>query len=205
MIAEDPDLLLQFLDLDTVNGAETTVAEAMLRLAAGKNLTYKQAGAVKPLWTVEPELVVKQGKMLIPRVVMDLERNEAVYSVRRVTETEQSVADTAVTLIRNPVDGSYIAQNAAVSLWPSTTTTNTIEIRIAFSSETMVGGLHVCVGTTLNGNRVVALAPHNSSRVAVPLEWTVSLDGTASGDQDGRTAHFVGQAFVIWKPDCFWD
>ncbi|KAK9772055.1 hypothetical protein SCAR479_11218 [Seiridium cardinale] len=199
VIAEDTDLVLQTLDLDTVEGSETIIAESLLRLLATVRL-QSQNPAFSPLWTNELELAVKDGKFWIPRVVMDTVRNDNINSVRRVIEAEQSSSSAAITLVK-PKNGPYVAHNNEYAgKLSAISSADSVAVRVDYCSEKPILSGHndtsyyLCIGRTSEGNRVFALAHSNSSQVTVPKDWTVAIDGAILEEQEGNLAQLLGEA-----------
>ncbi|KAK0725838.1 putative Nonribosomal peptide synthetase 14 [Lasiosphaeris hirsuta] len=199
VMAEDPDMRLQFLNLDKIKGSETVVVEAVLRLIAGRRLETQDT-AHSPLWTTEPELAVKQGKILIPRVVMDRDRNDAINSVRRVVEGDSSSAETEIVLVREH-DGSQTAHDnrfGVTSIAPLQA--DLVEIRVSYCSETTIItspeglALHICVGATLEGTHVLALSPQNASRIRVPRSLTLDIEDNVLKHRNSDVAQLLGEA-----------
>ncbi|RDL31043.1 Nonribosomal peptide synthetase 14 [Venustampulla echinocandica] len=102
--AENPEKVVQLLDLDTIDGNEFLVIESILRLVAG--VAMRDDGT-KRLWSIEPELAVRGSKLFIPRVIVDKERNNRLNSLRRKVETRAFVEKKPVTLVR-PIDSSHL-------------------------------------------------------------------------------------------------
>ncbi|PKX89984.1 putative PKS-like enzyme [Aspergillus novofumigatus IBT 16806] len=92
--AENPDKVLQLLDLDQIDGNESLVAESFLRLIGDSNR----------LWTVEPELSVQGRRIFIPRVLFDKKRNDRLNCLRRKVKATDSF-ETQSALAR-PIDPS---------------------------------------------------------------------------------------------------
>ncbi|GIK06559.1 hypothetical protein Aspvir_002209 [Aspergillus viridinutans] len=62
--AENPEKVLQLLDLDNIDGNQRSVSESFLRLIGGVRMRDHSSYR---LWTVEPELSVQGRRLLIPR------------------------------------------------------------------------------------------------------------------------------------------
>lgn len=82
---EMPHLSLQFLDLE--KGCEDVagrlVADAALRLAALSTWDTNGTMHREMLWSQEPELYLEEGKLVVPRLLPDNERNARLNSLRR--------------------------------------------------------------------------------------------------------------------------
>lgn len=198
VMAEDPGMRLQFLDLDTVDSSEMIIAESLLRLVAEKGI-LNNSPATSLLWTVELELAVKDAKLQIPRVVMDSHRNDAVNSIRRVVETEASPSQVVIALTKSR-EGFYIAHDEGSRTKAAARSPDMIEIRVRYCSEKSIltdgqgSGLHVCLGTTTDETLVMALALQNASHVVVPVDCIIPIPDQISEDRDNDMAQLVGEA-----------
>ncbi|KAK0710384.1 hypothetical protein B0T21DRAFT_340648 [Apiosordaria backusii] len=84
LAAEIPGLTLQVLDLETVDTdpAVKAISEAFYRLSMHARLEH--TGAETPLWTLEPEVHIKNGRRMVPRVLPWKDANERMNASRRV-------------------------------------------------------------------------------------------------------------------------
>ena len=184
--SENPQKILQFLDLDTLDGCESIVAESLLRLAKGAAM--RDDGAKRSyLWNFEPELVLEKGKLLIPRLLPDWERNHRLNSLKRKVETQAYVGRQPVTLVRSPHDDgevSYAAEEALhhrSNLAEFSLGSDQISLRVEYcSADPVMPNYHdrelfCCLGRTQEGTRFLALSASNSSVITVPRMWTIRL------------------------------
>jgi hypothetical protein len=102
--AENPYKVLQFLDLDQTDGNESLVAESFLQLIG---VVRMRDDGSNRLWTVEPELAVKGGRLLIPRVLFDKKRNDRLNCLRRRVTARDPYEKQSDTLVR-PIDTSRL-------------------------------------------------------------------------------------------------
>ncbi|KAL2280264.1 hypothetical protein FJTKL_12713 [Diaporthe vaccinii] len=109
--SENPQRVVQLLDVDATESAATIVAESLLRLDAGVICGEGETGESR-LWVVEPELVVQHGKYLIPRVMPDRERNDRLNALRRKVEIQTSLETQPVTLLRSLRDSGEVVYAA---------------------------------------------------------------------------------------------
>ncbi|WEW55380.1 hypothetical protein PRK78_000810 [Emydomyces testavorans] len=106
--AENPEKVLQLLDLDTIDGTQCLVAESFLRLIGG---VWMRDDNSSRLWTVEPELSVRRRRILIPRVLLDRKRNDRLNCLRRRLETSDPSEKQSATLVL-PIDpSSFLSPN----------------------------------------------------------------------------------------------
>ena len=80
---ENPTLTLQFLDVGTSEQLNSyIIAETLLRLSAMAIWAYNGTN-IDILWSLEPEMALQRGNILIPRILDDSERNDRYNSSRR--------------------------------------------------------------------------------------------------------------------------
>lgn len=188
--SENPHKTLQFLDLDTLDRRQSLVAESFLRLAAGVAMRDDPARTL-PLWSIEPELVAEQGKILIPRLYHDKARNDRYNCLRRRVENEVLIEDEPVTLTRSLRSGGepvFVAETAfqhhpGLAASAADNDEELIPLRVEYCSADPVipnhCGRHLfcCLGlSSKDGARFLALSDSNSSFVRVRRAWSVKVD-----------------------------
>ncbi|THC93486.1 hypothetical protein EYZ11_007042 [Aspergillus tanneri] len=183
--AENPQKLLQFLDLDTLDGGEIVIAESLLRLIGGPAI--RDDGPKKShLWNIEPELAVENGNLLIPRLLPDRKRNNRLNSLKRKVETQTLVRTQPVTIIRSLHNAGEVVYSAEEALHRSNLAvvsmgSDQITLRVEYCSiDPAMPNYHekelfCCIGRTQEGMRLLALSDCNSSVITVPREWTIRL------------------------------
>lgn len=191
--SENPQKLLQFLDLDTLDASESIIAESLLRLIGGAFMR-DDGQKSSHLWNIEPELAVEKGKLLIPRLLPDRERNDRLNSLKRKVQTQALVGTQPVTLVRslnNSGESVYAAEEALhhpSNLAEFSTDSDQILLRVEYSStEPIIPNYHekelfCSIGRTQEGVRFLALSASNSSVITVPRVWTIRLDEEESQD-----------------------
>ncbi|KAL9630422.1 MAG: hypothetical protein Q9164_006425 [Protoblastenia rupestris] len=178
IISESPHLTLQFLDVDTTENVENTIAESLVRLLIAElpDLTGNSR-----LWTTEPEIVLESGKTLIPRVLPLKAPNDRLNSMRRVITVpvradESIVAISASGDVEDPV---YTAREIQTGQWPDLE--DYLEIQVTHCtaypmSVTDNTRLYVCIGSVVGKQeKVLALATSNASITTVPTSWQIPL------------------------------
>nr|ALQ32879.1 putative polyketide synthase [Fusarium miscanthi] len=109
IINELPQLNLQFLDLPKASSVDAkTVVEAFLKLKLGKSAEFTKTPM---LWSTEPEVLLRDGLVTIPRVVPDQERNNRLNSQRRKITKDVSLGDTEA-ILRNTEGGLCLEEKA---------------------------------------------------------------------------------------------
>ncbi|KAL8721656.1 MAG: hypothetical protein Q9225_001705 [Loekoesia sp. 1 TL-2023] len=185
--SENPQKLLQFLDLDTLDRGESIIVESLLRLIGGA--VMRDEGLEKShLWTIEPELAVENGRLLIPRLLPDRERNDRLNSLKRKVETQARVGTQPIALVRSLHNTSQVVYTAEEALRHRSnlaefsTCSDQISLRMEYCSVDPVmpnyheEELFCCIGHTQEGMRFLALSVSNSSIITVPRVWTIRLD-----------------------------
>lgn len=192
---EDPELMLQFLDVDRLQSSETVIAEAALRLAASRHLA-KDPSVSSRLWTNELELAARDGKLLIPRVVLDRKRNDAVNSVRRVVEYDVSTKDAPVSLAKA---GTHFiatqATTAAAPLAEDMESSSLVQVDLCVKSSVVTGNggseKYLGFGSTEDGHKVMVVIPENTSCARVSTENLVVLRENTQFDNQALVARVL--------------
>ncbi|KAL8879544.1 MAG: hypothetical protein Q9198_002863, partial [Flavoplaca austrocitrina] len=185
--SENPQKILQFLDLDTLECNESLVAESILRLI-GAAATRDNDPKRSHLWNIEPEIAVEKGNLLIPRLLPDVERNHRLNSLKRNVETQGLVGTQHVSLVRSFHHDDEVVYTAEESLHgqrvfaQSSVDSDQISLRVEYCSKDPVmpnyneKDLFCCIGRTKEGTQFLALSDSNSSAIVVPRVWTVRLN-----------------------------
>ena len=177
--AETPNLDLQFLDLDVIEGSGLLVSETFLRLALAKS-----ADEQSQLWTTEHEIVVQNSKFLIPRILPVEALNDRLNSIRRVVAREVSTVDNIVEIMAaaETIEGTLHKVTRLGSIDRAALPNDQVEVQLDYSSLLAVKAglsrhLYVCLGhNTSSGKRVIALSPTNSSFIRIPAVSAYPLD-----------------------------
>jgi acyl transferase domain-containing protein len=214
--SENPQKLLQFLDLDTLDGVESAITESLLRLIGGVNMRNGNPADTAHLWTIEPEVSLEKGKYLVPRLFPDTKRNDRLNALRRKVETKAPVETQPIALTRSEqTDGqvAYTAQAVHGHRDFAGDTTNTVTIQVELCSMEPVipnidnEDLFCCIGRTSKGARVLGLSPSNASVVKVPRAWTIPVDKDTPHDHGAFVMELLNEikSLVIAKsvpPGC---
>lgn len=189
LVGEMPSLRLQFLNFDASEKPNAeTIAEHLLRLqisdAWGKGL----AKSYEPLWTLEREMSIDNGTMLIPRYLPATDINTRLNSERRLITKDVTPSEAVIEI--NSSGSSYDLLDCASK---EGATDETITIQASKSllcavSVASIGCLYVVAGTTLAGKKVVSLSETNRSTVVVPKAWA------AEYEEDNEEAMLVATA-----------
>ncbi|KAF5591103.1 polyketide synthase [Fusarium pseudoanthophilum] len=163
IINELPQLNLQFLDLPKASSVDAKmVVEAFLKLKLAKSAEFTKTPM---LWSTEPEVLLRDGLVMIPRVVPDKERNNRLNSQRRKITKDVSLGDTEVVLT-NTEGGLCLEEKAP---WAKSLTGNgmaNIQVEQSLSLPFCEGEV-LCIGKS-DGQVTMAIVPHHSSKVSLP-------------------------------------
>jgi hybrid polyketide synthase/nonribosomal peptide synthetase ACE1 len=192
---EMPSLRLQFLNFDgSDRPTPETLAYHLLRLhiTHGINARPGTKKAGEPLYTIERELTIQNGTLLIPRYIFSDPINTRLNSDRRLITHDVEQKNTAVELdCSNPAykllerdlegDQELFKNNTADSSLVRVTVTkgllNAIRINTA-------GCFHVVLGRNSEDNKVIALSEHNQSLISVPSSRVVEVEVDDDGEQN---------------------
>ncbi|KAM0323352.1 hypothetical protein ACHAQA_008945 [Verticillium albo-atrum] len=154
---EMPDIRLQFLDLEFSRKPDARlVAETLLKLDLPES--------ERLLWSVEPEMVQEDGRIMIPRLITNRESNNRYNASRRAIVEERALkGETPLTLNRTEDGATYIQES---HMSPST---DDIVIQVGQSTLLpIIGRLHGVLGTDIrNGRTVLGFASGNDSRTVL--------------------------------------
>ncbi|KAF2268091.1 hypothetical protein CC78DRAFT_565861 [Lojkania enalia] len=171
---EMPHLRLQFLNFD--GGDKPTpnlLAHHLLRLRLTNQLSGMSKKPGVPLYTIERELTIRNGTLLIPRYLPADAINTRLNSDRRLITRQADQSKVPIELdtlkssyrllerIHPPSDGS-------IKVTVSKSLVNAIQVSNA-------GCLHVVLGRTQNGKKVVGLSESNGSIVSVQPSHMVEI------------------------------
>ncbi|KAF4339725.1 polyketide synthase [Fusarium beomiforme] len=179
IINELPQLNLQFLDLPKASSVDAKmVVEAFLKLKLGKSDEFTKTPM---LWSTEPEVLIRDGLVTIPRVVPDVERNNRLNSQRRrimkeilLNETEVVMADTE--------SGLYLEEKAPWAKSLAGEGIASIQVEQSLSLPFCEDDTRVlCVGKSY-GQVTMAIAPRHSSTISVPTTDVYTITETETSE-----------------------
>jgi len=100
--SETPNLRLQFLDIDALTPQTgRLISEAILRLnSMPQNCSLENDS----LWSTEPELVVENGNLLIPRILPLSSANDRYLSKRKRVEKLVPLRETSIRLLQSGLE-----------------------------------------------------------------------------------------------------
>ncbi len=177
LVAEMPDLRLQFLDVDATEKPDAKLlAETLLRLQISDS--WKSTNeSYKPLWTVERELAISKGCVEIPRYVPNNGPNDRFNSAKRMIRKDAPMNNSVVSITSS--DTSYdLLEYPTPKVSELAGGDDNLTIRVSRSLLTAlklksVGYLYIVIGTVVGTQRkVFALCEGNRSVVSSPKSWT---------------------------------
>lgn len=183
---EMPQLDMQFLNFDgTDKPTPEVIAHHLLRL----HLTYgfgekgKTKKAGEPLFTMERELNIQNGTLLLPRYLHQASINARLNSDRRLITHDVNQSKTVVEL--DALSSGYklvervqsVADLDSVKITVSKSLLNAIRVGGA-------GCLHTVLGQAETGKKVIALSEKNRSIISVPRSHIREIDVTDDNDAE---------------------
>ncbi|KAF4259524.1 hypothetical protein KXV68_005089 [Aspergillus fumigatus] len=172
---EVPGTLLQTLDIDVVNMDDCSViAESMCQLRFQSDMA-RRGETDEIRGEFEPELVLKDGELYVPRVRPHDGQNNRYNSSKRLITHNVDVHTTPLAL--DLVDGSYMVreQHTIEKDSPEVATVN-VSCSFLSSIKTPVGYVFVSLGEDVKtGEKTLCFTNHNGSIVKVHKSWTISL------------------------------
>ncbi|KAF7557832.1 hypothetical protein G7Z17_g375 [Cylindrodendrum hubeiense] len=195
ILQETPELKLQFLDTESGELPSATVfAEALLRLLCLGSETNEDV-----LWSLEHELVIRNGDVYIPRVLPNDELNDRHNSDKRVIPRKVALAETAVEVAESE-DGSLMLRDAT----SAAVTAGRLHVRVTASSaypvKTSDGKIYyLAIGSLVSGQKVLALSTSNGSILDLPVSQVLIVDAQNESDveQLGRLVDTVLAASLV--------
>jgi hypothetical protein len=172
---EVPETKLQLLDVDDVHKVKPQLlADTFLRL-------YHYASMDEPsrkrlVWTLEPELLLRENRLHIVRVRPDIERNDRYNSFRRPITRSVSLDSSIVSL--ESADSGYILRenHTPVGCIGEDCVLVQMECSVLSSIRTPSGFFFLGLGTNLKTQeKTLYFCTENASTVAVPKPMSVPV------------------------------
>ncbi|KAL9043159.1 MAG: hypothetical protein Q9214_003585, partial [Letrouitia sp. 1 TL-2023] len=188
--AEYSHIRLQLLDVEpkTLQFSNHVLAESIMRLIGYDTI---KASAPDLLWTLEPELVIEGGKIMIPRVIADGDMNARLNAKRRVIR--KTVQSNDSNIVVEESDGSYVLLQPDHSTQTiSSNSEAVIQVQnILLSPVKIMEFTHayLCTGVIAQssvsasiGTRVLALCDTVGSTVNAPMSRIFMLSDNVKAD-----------------------
>ena len=193
---EYPDVAVQVFDLDTTENFDVKLlAETLSRLEDGGS--WEEKGL---LWTQEPELYLQKGKIVIPRLKFDKEKNQRLNSNRRSILVDGSPSKACLEYMYDEEKPTFrLLEERFV---PSQEEESSRDIEVYYSLPYAIRvqegeSCHIVLGKTsdLAAETVVALAQSNASKVRVPSSQLIAVDKSYLATQS-KLLSIVGELTV---------
>lgn len=185
---ELPGTLLQTIDIESVDINDcSTIAESVCRLRLQSEIA-RRGETVTISWEFEPELVIKDNQVYVPRVRPNDEQNNRYNSSKRSISRSVDVHKTPLTL--DLVDGEYMIREQSIIESDSPEIVS-VSVTCSFLSsiKTPAGYVFVSLGNNIQtGEKTLCFSSRNESVVQVPKSWTVPLDEV---EVDGQFMSYV--------------
>lgn len=177
---EVPGLHLQFIDLESpLNDGARTIAESFARF--WQLVTWNKAGKLENiLWSLEPEMMLKNGEIFIPRLAPFDDANERINSSKRQISKQLPAQGSSLRLIDQ--QGSRTLEEAE-QLRPLSSLDAEVDIDVEYSLLPLVkmlaGRGYVAAGTIAGTEtKVLAITGSQASKVRVPRPQVVYCSST---------------------------
>ena len=172
---EMPHLRLQFLNFDGNDRPTPNVlGHHLLQLHLTRNFSGEVSKVGEPLFTLERELTIQNGTLLIPRYLHVEAVNSRLNSGRRLITRSVNPSDTVVEL------GTSSSCYKLFERPKPSAGADYVEVQVSKASLNAVkygnaGYLYVVLGQIKTGKKVVALSENNQSMVSVPKSYVVEV------------------------------
>lgn len=180
LVLENPDLTLQFLDLEEgVRPNPRQLLEVLLRLRTG-DVLEREGQLDNVLWTTEHELALENGETLLSRVYQNKSLNNRYNASKRTMVETAHPSSTPLTL---SVDASS-RHSLTRATMPQTPSDDTILLKATHSLlHPVFPAVYLVLGNSPTGATLVALTTSNTSSALVPaansIEVTLPINAAA--------------------------
>ena len=192
IISEMPHLQLQFLDIDlNASDMHQFIGESLVRLELMSELESRKDNL---LWSTEPELVLENGQLYIPRVVPLKNLNDRLNSTRRAISKEIALATNRVAISprthgRYTLDVDQHVMDTDNECFVQMKTTHSSLRSVNLGNQFK----YICLGTlSESGTQVLALSEKNESIITVPRQQVVECKGAVE-----HGAYFVESVVAV--------
>lgn len=180
LVLENPDLTLQFLDLEEgVQPNPRQLLEVLLRLRTG-DVLEREGQLDTVLWTTEHELALENGETLLSRVYQNKSLNNRYNASKRTIVETAHPSSTPLAL---SVDASS-RHSLTHATMPQTPSDDTILLKATHSLlHPVFPAVYLVLGNSPTGATLVALTTSNTSSALVPaansIEVTLPINAAA--------------------------
>lgn len=181
---EMPHLRLQFLNFDGNDRPTPNVlAHHLLQLHLTRNFSGEVSKVGEPLFTLERELTIQNGTLLIPRYLHVEDLNSRLNSDRRLITQSVDPSSTVVEL------GTSSSCYKLFERPQPSAGDDLIKVQVSKASLNAVkygnaGYLYIILGQVKTGKKVVALSESNQSIISVPKSYVVEVEVVDGHESD---------------------
>lgn len=173
---ELPETLIQILDLEGPGDVDVSMlTERLMRLEVTSGLK-KRGSLESKLWTTEPEVRLRNGRFLIPRLHPDMPRNARYNSAKREILKEVDTLQSRVSLAWQGAKYALLEEDAPTL--PSLADHRRVQVQASLlpSLVTPVGRLFFSLGADLDTKEhVLSASAKVASEMSVHKKWSVSV------------------------------
>ena len=193
---EMPHLRLQFLNFDGSDRPTPNIlAHHLLQLHLTRNFSGEVSKPGEPLFTLERELTIQNGTLLIPRYLHVEAINSRLNSDRRLITQSVDLSSTVVEL------GTSSSCYKLFERPQPSAGDDFIRVNVSKASLNAIkygdaGYLHVVLGQVNTGKKVVALSESNRSIISVPRSYVVEFEVT-DGDESDVLLRIVDELLAL--------
>nr|WNS47916.1 CapA [Capnodium sp. TTI-000886] len=201
LITELPQLNLQFLDIDrsSLSLDGRMIVEMFLKLKLPRSADFIESPI---LWTTEPEIMLRDELLYIPRVLEDKERNARLNALRRTIVKEVSLDHTIVKITNN--EGALALEEVAP--WLKTLTPvspGAVTLLVQHSISLPYAGSHQQYLSTGrlegSGKTAMVISSYRCSHVTVPANHALIWDEDNSVDVNALRSTATHLAALLIK------
>lgn len=176
---EYPDIHIQVLDVDKAEHVEPRfLIETVLRLEDAKD--WKERGV---LWTQEPELYLSGGKVIVPRLKPDVEKNNRLNSNRRPILADLDPSKDTLSFENEGQETFFKHHEERFIPLNATEGESSIKVQAQYSLAKALrigqSGFHYLIQgkDVATGEFMVTLSQSNMSSLRVPSSRVVKIEG----------------------------
>ena len=185
--AEYSHIRFQLIDVDpcSLQNSNYLLAEAAMRLVGYDTI---KASAPDMLWTLEPEISIEEGKVMIPRVIADGDMNDRLNANRR--SIEKSIDSKHCCIVVEEFDSSYRLSEADYTAQSQSEAIIRVE-QILLSTIRIADSVcaYLCIGEIAQssvsasiGTRVLAFSDTIGTTISAPMSHIFTLSTNVKPD-----------------------
>ena len=190
------ELRLQLLDFEDHVIDSTMLSEAVLRLCMS-GIWEKDGLATTTLWSTEPEIVIKNGKHLIPRLYLQKSQNHG-YNSRKRNIIKAVNHQTRPVSISHTGRSYSLLEDGETKHQSADTRTRDITVQVYASLLNAVtlgkfGSVFILVGRTIDSDEVVCVLSATNTSIVVVHEEDVFHTDVVPGHEKQLLLHIASE------------